>query len=78
MDEGIGVAGVPAEKGVLVDIVHVQGLAHSRALAHVHLYVLTLVHALFLVQFPDLVHLGEFQSCVPPFGFDVLNDFHMS
>lgn len=71
MDEGIDVAGVPAEKGVLVDIAHVQGLAHGRALtlAHIRLRILTPVHALFLVPFPGLVHLGESRLYILPFGF---------
>lgn len=63
---GIDIAEVAVEKGVLIDIV--RGLAHGRALAlpHIHLRVLTLVHTLFRVPFPGLVHLvGDDQDTDP-------------
>lgn len=60
---GTDLAGVLSAKGVLADIIHVQGLALGRGLAlihaHIHRRVLTLVHTRFLVPFPGLVHLGK-------------------
>ncbi|KAM3250596.1 hypothetical protein P3S67_023012 [Capsicum chacoense] len=65
MGEAIDIAGVAVKKEVLADIVDVQDIAHSHALAltRIHLRVLNLVHALFLVSLPDLVHL-DMTGCI--------------